>query len=80
MFDYLPNKIFYTSGKDWLDLYTMSLCKDNIICNSTFSWWAAYLNPNKDKKVVTTNKWFGPANAHLNISTLFPSEWIILNK
>jgi len=80
MFDYLPNKIFYTSGKDWLDLYTMSLCKDNIICNSTFSWWAAYLNPNKDKKVITTNKWFGPANAHLNTSTLFPSEWIILNK
>lgn len=80
MFDYLPNKIFYTSGKDWLDLYTMSLCKDNIICNSTFSWWGAYLNSNKDKKVITTNKWFGPANAHLNISTLFPSEWIILNK
>jgi hypothetical protein len=80
MFDYLPNKIFYTSGKDWLDLYTMSLCKDNIICNSTFSWWAAYLNPNKDKKVITTNKWFGLANAHLNTSTLFPSEWIILNK
>lgn len=79
MFDYLPNKIFYTSGKDWLDLYTMSLCKDNIICNSTFSWWGAYLNSNKDKKVITTNKWFGPINAHLNISTLFPPEWIILN-
>jgi hypothetical protein len=79
MFDYLPNKIFYTSGKDWLDLYTMSLCKDNIICNSTFSWWGAYLNSNKDKKVITTNKWFGPINAHLDISTLFPPEWIILN-
>jgi hypothetical protein len=79
MFDYLPNKIFYTSGKDWLDLYTMSSCKDNIICNSTFSWWGAYLNSNKDKKVITTNKWFGPINAHLDISTLFPPEWIILN-
>lgn len=80
MFDFLPNKIFYTSGQDWLDLYTMSLCGNNIICNSTFSWWAAYLNPNKNKKVITTNKWFGSSNAHLNISTLFPSEWIILNK
>jgi hypothetical protein len=80
MFDYLPNKIFYTSGKDWLDLYTMSLCKDNIICNSTFSWWGAYLNQNIEKKIITTNRWFGPGNVHLNTSTLCPSEWIILNK
>jgi hypothetical protein len=80
MFDYLPNKIFYTSGEDWLDMYTMSFCKDNIICNSTFSWWGAYLNKNKNKKIITTNRWFGSAYAHFNISTLFPSEWIILNK
>jgi hypothetical protein len=80
MFDYLPNKIFYTTKKDWLDLYTMSLCEDNIICNSTFSWWAAYLNQNKNKKVITTNKWFGSANANHNTSTLFPPEWIVLNK
>jgi hypothetical protein len=79
-FDYLPNKIFYTSGKDWLDLYTMSLCCDNIICNSTFSWWGAYLNANKDKKVITTNKWFGTAYNNYNTSDLFPIEWTILNK
>jgi hypothetical protein len=78
IFNFLPNKIFYTSGEDWLDMYTMSLCKDNIICNSTFSWWASYLNPNTDKKIITTKNWFGPVYASWDISTLFPEGWIIL--
>jgi hypothetical protein len=78
MFDFLPNKIFYTSNEDWLDMYTMSLCKNNIICNSTFSWWAAYLNPHNDKKIITTNNWFGPAYGNWDISTLFPKNWIRL--
>jgi hypothetical protein len=80
MFDFLPNKIFYTSGKDWLDLYTMSLCNDNIICNSTFSWWAAYLNPNRSKKIIAPKKWFGSAYRNHNTSDLFPEGWITLNK
>jgi hypothetical protein len=78
MFDFLPNKIFYTSGEDWLDMYTMSFCKDNIICNSTFSWWGAYLNPHEDKKIITTNNWFGPVYGNWDISTLFPEDWIRL--
>lgn len=80
MFDFLPNKIFYTSSKDWLDLYTMSLCEHNIICNSTFSWWAAYLNENPNKVVFAPKKWFGPAYTHYETSTLIPKEWVILNE
>jgi hypothetical protein len=80
MFNFLPNKIFYTSNKDWLDLYTMSLCEHNIICNSTFSWWAAYLNENPNKVVITPKKWFGSAYTHYDTSTLIPNEWVILNE
>ncbi len=59
------------------DLYLMSLCKNNIICNSTFSWWAAYLNPNASKKIIAPGAWFTP-QAGLSTQDLFPETWIVL--
>lgn len=69
---------FVENQSDVDDLYLMSLCNHNVIANSTFSWWAAYLNQNPNKVVVYPDKWFGPKNSDLSTCDLFPEEWICL--
>ncbi len=59
---------------DWEQLLLMSLCKYNVIANSTFSWWGAYLNENNGKKICYPSVWFGPKAGH-NTNDLFPKDW-----
>jgi hypothetical protein len=73
----IPEKfIFIEGGQDFEDLLMMSLCKNNITCNSTFSWWAAWLNNNPDKIVIAPSVWFGSAYSDYDISDLYCDGWI----
>ena len=75
----LPEKFKFIEGNnDHEDLLLQSLCKNNIIANSTFSWWAAWLNANVDKKIIIPKEWFGSANSHFNIDDLYCENWIKL--
>ena len=56
----------------------MSCCTHNIIANSSFSWWGAYFNSNKEKIICRPEKWFGPAMVDNNIQDLCPEEWIVI--
>jgi hypothetical protein len=60
---------------DWEQMLLMSMCSTNIIANSTFSWWGAYLNNNPEKIVCYPEYWFGPRAGH-DTSDLFPKDWI----
>tara|TARA_R110002020_G_scaffold76558_1_gene193904 strand:+ start:12021 stop:12890 length:870 start_codon:yes stop_codon:yes gene_type:complete len=69
----------YVEGhEDYEDLYYMSLCDSNIIANSTFSWWGAWLNNNPDKTIISPRKWFGPAKK-LDTKDLLPPTWVTID-
>lgn len=76
--DFIDNRVIVNHNsidKGYADLWLMSICKHNIITNSTFSWWAAWLNDNPEKVVVCPEKW---RNDTTDTSGMLVKDWFIL--
>ena len=75
--DYPITFVDHNDGsKNYEDLRLMSQCKHNIIANSSFSWWGAWLNSNPEKIIIAPQKWFSVTTR--NIKDLIPDSWIKL--
>ena len=56
----------------WQDMMMMSHCRIHIICNSTFSWWGAYLSDKPGKLVLAPERWF----RHTETPYIYPEGWV----
>lgn len=79
-FNDLPHEKIFVTGNlhenSWKDMYLMSLCHHNIIANSSFSWWAAWLNKHPEKKVIAPKFWFANRDQEQKSLDLLPPDWI----
>lgn len=67
---------FNDASTNFEDIKLMATCKHNIIANSSFSWWGAWLNYNPNKIVIAPKIWFN--NEKVNTSDIIPESWIKL--
>lgn len=76
-----PKNTFYIEPaiqklENFQEIAIMSMCKHNIIANSSFSWWGAWLNQNPDKIIIAPKQWF--VGQYENVIDMIPETWIKL--
>lgn len=79
-FDGLPVEyVDWNKGEDsYIDMQLMSMCKHNVIANSSFSWWAAWLNDYEWKLVYAPSEWFSDEDRNKDLIDFYPKEWEII--
>lgn len=70
--EYITNN---QGAESYNDMRLMSLCQHNIIANSSFSWWGAWLNQNHEKIVIAPKRWFYHS---ADTQDLIPSQWVVI--
>ena len=81
VFAHLPRAYVVQSdpAAPWEDMFLMARCHHNIIANSSYSWWGAWLNQAKGKRVIAPAGWFTSQRlATCNVMDLYPDDWILL--
>jgi hypothetical protein len=72
--------VFVNTGNDYLDFAIMSMCNNNIIANSSYSWWAAFKNRNENKKVICPKNYLLDYSAFKHINgNWYPSDWVSID-
>lgn len=74
------NIIFMKSANDIQDFFIMSQCRNFIIANSSFSWWASYLSDNTSKRIIapSKDKWFGKQYNKHSVDDLYLKSWELI--
>jgi hypothetical protein len=69
----------YVKDEDYIEMYLMSLCKNVVIANSSFGWWAAYLKTSPGQ-IFAPHSWFGPSllAEGFKYDDLIPSDWTVI--
>jgi hypothetical protein len=71
------NFLYSKLNDEILDFTLITMCKNVIISNSSFSWWGSYLN-NNNGKIIAPKMWFGPSG-HKDTQDVIPNDWIIID-
>jgi len=73
------NYFFSDHDSPVVDLYLQTYCSHNVISNSSFAWWGAWLNPNPDKIIIAPeDNWYGYFYKEFYRADMFPENWVLL--